>query len=186
MKCIHALLASLGVAAARIRRTYYRIIWCEIACSWHSIACSQLMRWQWIEKSRHNASAAAMHAELMAALLAKTLCSSILVALWARAKWSTRNLQKCFVDFHSAQQDAWHKAATICWVARLEDDSQFPLLLPAPSATETKQKLDLCCINHTPGTFDSNACRCSTAVDIDGTKLASSRENSGLMNPNQK
>ena len=134
------------------------------------------MRRQWTEKSRHNASAAAMPAQLMAALLSKTLCSIILVALCARVKGSTRNLQKCFVDFYSEQRNARNKAATICWVARLQDDSQFPLLLSAPSATETRLKMDLCYINHTPGTFDSNACRCSTAVDVDGTKLALSRK----------
>ena len=77
------------------------------------------------------------------------------------------------VDSHSANSDALNKAATICWVAGLEDDNQCPLSLPASSAAETRPQPSLFYNNHSPECFDSEPGRSSTGEGVQEKKLAS-------------
>ena len=77
------------------------------------------------------------------------------------------------VDSHSANSDALNKAATICWVAGLEDDNQCPLSLPASSAAETRPQPSLFYNNHSPECFDSEPGRISTGEGVQEKKLAS-------------
>ena len=117
-----------------------------------------------------------MCAQLMAALVSRTLCSRNLVAPRERVTGSTCDLQRWLLRLPFCTKRCLNKAATICLVAGLKDDNQCPLSLQASSAAETRLQLAICYINHTPRMFRLRAWSKAVGVDIEGVKLALKKE----------